>query len=567
MARWSGLEARALREAKRMSVREFAAHLGVNVGAVSGWEKRGARAQLRYETQQMLDADLAGLDGDDLRRLHLILGGRESPPPEHDDLAGASTESWSAPNAGGADRHGLGERSARRTKSLAAAVRAGLGMLAFVAPTGAVVALRRFLDSTSRVYVVTGPPGCGKTMMVGHLASELAGEVDSQIHAVDSWPPGQLDLPSQVLRYASIPGGADPLLTLERQVAGLDRDLLVVIDGIGSREQLHEVGRQIDVVLRQVSQVRLRFVLVVRTPPDPDLTAHPVLAACVHEQDSRDSGVSFRLGRWQPEQAQQVWDAAREPGQPTFADLPPSLQQLATLPLYLTLLYAGGRTVADRPATAFHLVDHCVRRVLSKAGIDVAAATETLSDLALRASDTLLPPSLSTWLPPTTGGSGLLLPDDLSPLVVASPTGPHFTHDVIGEYFIAVRIADLLMRQGRSVASVSALNDLAEYATTSASARGIFEFVVSRLDDRDPHLAAAIALSPTVAVDTTLPLMLRAAAPGVGVATTQVVQHITPHRRTERAQHHENPLAVGLAEGRGDHRCREQRPCQFQRLG
>jgi DNA-binding transcriptional regulator YiaG len=35
---WSGREVRALREARRMSVREFAAHLGVSDRMVSKWE-------------------------------------------------------------------------------------------------------------------------------------------------------------------------------------------------------------------------------------------------------------------------------------------------------------------------------------------------------------------------------------------------------------------------------------------------------------------------------------------------------------------------------------------------
>lgn len=526
VARWSGLEARALREAKRMSIREFASHLGINVGAVSTWEKRGARAQLRYETQQLLDTDLATLDEDGLRRFHLILAGLEAPPPppDHPDLAVVAAEAWSVPDVDGADHPGLGGRSAQRTSTLVTAMRIGRGALAFVAPEGAVARLRHFLESTARVFVVKGPPGCGKTTMVGHLAAELADEVNSQVHVVDSWPLGQLDLPSQVLRYASISAGDDPLLTLEQQAASLDRDLLVIIDGISSREQLHEVGRQLDMILRQVAQLRLRFALVMRTPPDLDLTAHPVLAASIHEPEPRDGGVSFRLAPWQQEQARRVWDTAREPGQPAFADLPMALQRLATLPLYLTLLHAAGRTTPDRPATAFRLVDHCVQSILRRAGADAASATETLSDLALRNSGALLPPSLSTGPSQSARGDGPERPDDLPPLVVASPAGPRFTHDVIREYFAAVRIADLLVRQGRSIATVSALNDLAEQATASASARGIFEFVVCRLDDRDPHLAAAIALSPTVSVDTTLPLMLRAATPSIGFATAQVLQ-------------------------------------------
>ena len=525
VARWSGLEAKALREAERLSIREFAAHLGFNVGAVAAWEKRGADGLLRYETQQVLDTELAGLDENVLRRFKLILGepGAPAPPPDHDDVADA-VELRPVADSSDADRVGLDRRSTQRTQTLATALRSGGTALAFVAPPGAVELLRRFIESASRVFVIKGPPGSGKTTAVGHVAAVLADEIDSQIHAVDSWPLGQLDLPSQVLRYASIAGGGDPLLTLEQRASRLDRSLLVVIDGISSREQLHEVGRQLDMILRQVTQVRLKFALVMRTPPDLDLTAHPVLAASIYEPDPRDAGVSIRLTPWQAEQAKQVWDAARRPDQPTFADLPPSLQHLATLPLYLALLHAAGRTTPERPATAFRLVDHCVQNILRRAGADAAAMTEILSDLAVHNSDTLLPPSLLTSPSHSSKGGRPRPQDEVPPLLVSSPDGPRFAHDVIREYFAAIRIADLLVKQGRSVASVSALNDLAEQATTSASARGIFEFVVSRLDDRDPHLATAIALSPTVTVETTLPLMLHAATPSMHFATAQVLQ-------------------------------------------
>jgi transcriptional regulator with XRE-family HTH domain len=56
---WSGREARALRLALRMGVREFAEHLGVNDSAVSNWERRGTKAILRYQTQHDLDTVLA----------------------------------------------------------------------------------------------------------------------------------------------------------------------------------------------------------------------------------------------------------------------------------------------------------------------------------------------------------------------------------------------------------------------------------------------------------------------------------------------------------------------------
>jgi hypothetical protein len=58
VSRWTGIEARALREAWRMSVRAFAAHLGVATASITNWERRRASIRLRDETQHILDAAL-----------------------------------------------------------------------------------------------------------------------------------------------------------------------------------------------------------------------------------------------------------------------------------------------------------------------------------------------------------------------------------------------------------------------------------------------------------------------------------------------------------------------------
>jgi transcriptional regulator with XRE-family HTH domain len=60
--RWSGLEARALRHALRLSVRGFAEHLGVEVRTVAKWEKCGAGVQPRPDTQAIFDTALARAD-------------------------------------------------------------------------------------------------------------------------------------------------------------------------------------------------------------------------------------------------------------------------------------------------------------------------------------------------------------------------------------------------------------------------------------------------------------------------------------------------------------------------
>ena len=56
--RWSGLEARALREAKRMSLRDFANHIGVSERMVSKWEAAGAGLYPRPANQAALDTSL-----------------------------------------------------------------------------------------------------------------------------------------------------------------------------------------------------------------------------------------------------------------------------------------------------------------------------------------------------------------------------------------------------------------------------------------------------------------------------------------------------------------------------
>src|SRR5215475_7470646 len=81
--RWSGVEARALREAERLSVRDFAARLDINDAAVSKWEGRGATARLRPQTQQKLDAELLACGGD--ARARFERGLRDAGIPDFQD--------------------------------------------------------------------------------------------------------------------------------------------------------------------------------------------------------------------------------------------------------------------------------------------------------------------------------------------------------------------------------------------------------------------------------------------------------------------------------------------------
>ncbi|MPZ00548.1 MAG: helix-turn-helix domain-containing protein [Actinophytocola sp.] len=71
--RWTRTEIRALRRARRMSVREFAAHLGVSARIVSRWERADAPAHPRPVNQAVLDTSLWLADADTRARfVHLV---------------------------------------------------------------------------------------------------------------------------------------------------------------------------------------------------------------------------------------------------------------------------------------------------------------------------------------------------------------------------------------------------------------------------------------------------------------------------------------------------------------
>jgi transcriptional regulator with XRE-family HTH domain len=55
---WTGAETEALRQAMRLSIRAFAAHLGVDARTVNKWEARGNTITLLPDTQALMDTAL-----------------------------------------------------------------------------------------------------------------------------------------------------------------------------------------------------------------------------------------------------------------------------------------------------------------------------------------------------------------------------------------------------------------------------------------------------------------------------------------------------------------------------
>ncbi|MER8087267.1 MULTISPECIES: hypothetical protein [unclassified Streptomyces] len=76
---WTGLEARALRLALRLSVRAFAQQLGLAVATVSKWESKLADTEPRPDTQAILDTALGRADAAVHLRFETLLSEMTSP--------------------------------------------------------------------------------------------------------------------------------------------------------------------------------------------------------------------------------------------------------------------------------------------------------------------------------------------------------------------------------------------------------------------------------------------------------------------------------------------------------
>lgn len=79
---WTGREVRALREGQRLSIREFAARVGVSERMVSRWEAGGESIRPRPINQEGLDSLLARASEDEKARFSAFLrrGSKPSSP-------------------------------------------------------------------------------------------------------------------------------------------------------------------------------------------------------------------------------------------------------------------------------------------------------------------------------------------------------------------------------------------------------------------------------------------------------------------------------------------------------
>ena len=503
VVKWSGREARALREAHRMGVRAFASHLGFNDAAVSNWEARGKDAKLRHHTQEVLDTDLATASADVRARFERALA--------------------VSPTASGR----LGAESTARTRILLDSLRSlNATGLPYQPPPDAAERLRDFVASASRVYLITGPAGCGKTQLTYFLADQVSGLADVQLLSAGNAETLTSDVAVEILRYGSLPYHQDALLSLESETRALARPCVVMVDGITAHGQFDRIARQVDAVLRQVTSHNLRFVLIIRTPPAIDTTIHPVLHATVFTPPHRAAHTSYEVTPWTLTGAAAVWNASRAGDDTRFDELPSSAQQLARVPLYMQLMRTAGASSHVSGTNAYALIDHCVRTILHADGDAVDQTIAVLADVAENQLSGLIPHSLLGSHKRSQPHGQVPQPPGPSSAALIRPTAAgelEFTSHILREFFLASRLVDLLRAHGR-LAMVNGLNDLAEAAVTSATARTVVDLTITGLDITDPDALTAAVLAPTMSITVTVPLMLTLATTDALFVTADVLR-------------------------------------------
>ncbi|MER7693079.1 hypothetical protein [Streptomyces sp. NPDC097610] len=91
---WTGLEAKALRLALRLSVRAFAQQLGLAVATVSKWESKLAGTEPRPDTQAILDTALSRADAAVHLRFETLLSEMTSTGPSRHRVTASGPRAW-----------------------------------------------------------------------------------------------------------------------------------------------------------------------------------------------------------------------------------------------------------------------------------------------------------------------------------------------------------------------------------------------------------------------------------------------------------------------------------------
>lgn len=356
--------------------------------------------------------------------------------------------------------------------------------------------LLTFLRGSSRVLLMEGALGVGKTTLCCHVVHSPPAGVTVQLHLVWHIDHRTFDLAAAILRYADVRIETDdPLRGLERLVEGSTDAWLVMVDGVSDVIQWQSLSRELDRILSHVGSSRLRFLVAHRSLPDLRVTEYPIMSALTHipsETRSAGASASFRVEPWTASETHAVWETGRADGAPPFDTLARPLQHLLRWPLHMRLaresLSRSNGAMADIPSL-FELVDTSISTAFAKVGADQEMCLLSMQALAQALYDDQF--HLRSDAPPGStqpSEAGLLAAIDAEIVVVGTRPGRRhlaFAHDLFAEYSLALSCMREIGEQADAIDAMSVLNGIARSSETSATAQGVLELTILGLASRE----------------------------------------------------------------------------------
>lgn len=268
---WTGASAAALRGALRMSVRDFAAHLGVAARTVSYWEARGRAITPLPATQDILDAALTAAGPAAARRFAGLMTATTSPPPgrigasglsdwsedldrareavarQHFDLAARLVDRWLAATVTGGDR-----AAELRAMTLMAAgdLRRDQGQV--VGPGSA----RRHYQAAAEIFAALGMARrCAQAELALGVVAEMSGALDRAAADYDRLSADERL--SDRDRARSLLWTGTALIKQGRHAVAAERMMLAVnaFDGLGEVEDWAVAHQKLALVHRAVGKL------------------------------------------------------------------------------------------------------------------------------------------------------------------------------------------------------------------------------------------------------------------------------------------------------------------------
>jgi transcriptional regulator with XRE-family HTH domain len=364
--------------------------------------------------------------------------------------------------------------------------------------------LGTFLASQSRVLLMEGSLGVGKTTLCCHVADAPPEGVVVQLHLAQHMEVASFDLSASILRYADLSvGSGDALQVLGLLVADFADTWVVIIDGVNDVVQWRSLGHELDRILSHIGSPRLRFLATLRSGPGFTITEYPILSALIHRPRSGSASrvpPFYHIEAWSSAEAQRMWDAGGG-AEPRFSALPQVIQHLLRWPLYMRL----AREMAVRSSTdlsnvpsTFDLVDTSERAALERVGADVEASLSAMRALATATYDREF--TVRTEPAPRTADP------HLAPVIgaglahyVSRGSRHHvaFIHDLFTEYSLALVAIQEVGEQIDPINGLRILSRIARSSQVAAMAEGTLELTILGLAawhrDAWRHMMAALS--------------------------------------------------------------------------